>query len=666
MKEKLKAYSKKFKSGYLPGFPSNLSHKIEKAAKYKKIILAVYLLVAVFAFYHLLFARRIIPGVKIGSVSVGGLSFDQAIDKLEKREAGLQKDLNLKFADKIFLIKGEDIGLVYDWDAAVSRAFEVGRTGNLYIDNKDKIAGVVKQLYIAAFYDYENDMLSSKFTEIQGEINIEPIDADVEFLENELKVSDSQNGIKVDSKSLFKLVTSAFDKLDFSEKELPVEVVEPTIGVNDVYGLLSEVERIVFSDLVVKEADYKEEMIEKIVEVEPEEDGDESDKKDSGDDGNSEEDKNADEKDKETPKKETKVVTELVETGKKWQLTRDQMLDFLAFKRVEQEDGKSKVEAALDEIKFRAFVDELAFEVNILPRGKVTQESEGKVLSFELVNEGKELDADEFTERFKDAYFNMKSDVYLVMKKVSGPTDIEKYGIYALLGQGQSKFTGSAQARINNLTLAAERTSGVLVPPGKVYSMSEAVGDISTKTGYDTAWIIKGNKTVLGEGGGVCQTSTTLFRAVLNSGLPVVMRYPHAYRVYYYELDQPVGFDAAIYQPSVDFRFKNDTPNYVLVQSYADLKNSTLVFKLYGTPDGRDVEISEPIVTNRVPAPEPEYIDDPTLPKGEKKQIDFAASGADVSFTRVVNKGDEVLFEEKFTSKFKPWKAVYLVGTKED
>jgi vancomycin resistance protein YoaR len=296
----------------------------------------------------------------------------------------------------------------------------------------------------------------------------------------------------------------------------------------------------------------------------------------------------------------------------------------------------------------------------------VTKEEDGRVLEFELVEEGIELDIDKTTDSFKDAYFGLKAEAPVRVNAISGPIDPQEYGIFALLGEGNSKFTGSAQGRINNLTLAAKRTSGVLVPPGALYSFNESVGEISAATGYDSAWIILGNRTVLGHGGGVCQTSTTLFRAILDAGLPVVTRHPHAYRVYYYEIDSPIGIDASVYQPSLDLQFRNDTPNYVLVQSSWNLEEDSLTFRIYGTPDGRKVEISEPVVTNVTGPPAPEYKEDPTLPKGVVKQVDFAAGGASVSFTRKVTRDGEILYDDTFKTNYQPWKAIYLVGTKEN
>jgi vancomycin resistance protein YoaR len=199
------------------------------------------------------------------------------------------------------------------------------------------------------------------------------------------------------------------------------------------------------------------------------------------------------------------------------------------------------------------------------------------------------------------------------------------------------------------------------VPPGENFSFNKSVGDIDGASGYKPAYVIKSGRTVLDDGGGVCQVSTTIFRAVLNSGLPVVARTAHAYRVGYYEQGFSPGLDATVFSPSVDFIFKNDTNSFVLIQAYRD--GLTLYVDLYGTSDGRVATVSKPVVTSVTPAPPDLRQDDPTLPKGTVKQVDFAAAGANVSFNRTVTRAGQTLISETFKSNFKPWQAIYLVGT---
>ncbi|MCL5935535.1 MAG: VanW family protein, partial [Firmicutes bacterium] len=190
------------------------------------------------------------------------------------------------------------------------------------------------------------------------------------------------------------------------------------------------------------------------------------------------------------------------------------------------------------------------------------------------------------------------------------------------------------------------------------------VGEVSAATGYKQAYVIKSGRTVLDDGGGVCQVSTTLFRAALKAGLPIPERTGHAYRVGYYEQGGfPPGMDATVFAPSVDLKFKNDTPNYLLLQAYTVANN--LYIDIYGTSDGRVTSLSAPKVTNQTPPPPDLHQDDPTLPRGTVQQVDWAAWGANVSFTRKVTRGDETLVSETWNTSYRPWQAVYLVGTKD-
>lgn len=265
-----------------------------------------------------------------------------------------------------------------------------------------------------------------------------------------------------------------------------------------------------------------------------------------------------------------------------------------------------------------------------------------------------------------DAGRNLAVLVSLPIKIVPPDITTEKVnnlGIKELIGVGNSLFYHSIQSRIFNINLAAGRLNGILVAPGETFSFDKALGDVSAFSGYQQAYVIQNGKTVLGDGGGVCQVSTTFFRALLNAGLPIVERHSHAYRVGYYEEDSPPGLDATIFVPSVDLKFLNDTGHYILIQSKIDLDNLSLEFELYGTKDGRSVSMTIPVVSNQKPPPPDLYQDDPTLPKGEIKQTDFAAWGADVYFTRTVTRNGKTIIFDKFVSNYQPWQAIYLRGT---
>lgn len=296
----------------------------------------------------------------------------------------------------------------------------------------------------------------------------------------------------------------------------------------------------------------------------------------------------------------------------------------------------------------------------------------GRVILFTPSQDGLKIDDDILYRRLQDFGPKIMSQTkgnvsILIPLKVLKPTvtteDTNNLGIKELIGLGTSHFAHSIPGRIYNITLASSKFNGILVAPDEIFSFDKILGDVSSYTGYKQAYIIQNGKTILGDGGGVCQVSTTLFRAILNAGLPVIERHAHSYRVGYYEQDMGPGFDATVYYPSVDLKFKNDTGHYILIQTQADPYNMELSFSLYGTSDGRTISISNPVITNQTSAPPDLYQDDPTLPKGEVKQVDFAANGADVYFTRVVKKDGKIMLFDKFISNFQPWQAVYLRGT---
>lgn len=305
--------------------------------------------------------------------------------------------------------------------------------------------------------------------------------------------------------------------------------------------------------------------------------------------------------------------------------------------------------------------------------------ADGKVTAFRPSKTGRKTDVDLLKKRFAgtipmaskssgpDTDISVRIDIPVSDIAPSVTTDrANTFGIRERIGRGYSVFTGSIPGRIHNVALAASKLNGVLIPPGAVFSFNATVGDISAATGYQSAYIIKDGRTVLGDGGGVCQVSTTLFRAALDVGLPILERHEHSYRVHYYEDGgfKP-GLDATVFSPTDDLKIKNDTPGYILIQTKTDTENLNLTFELYGTPDGRKAELLDHKVWGQTAPPPPVYQDDPTLPAGVIRQVDFDSWGAKASFRYRVTRGTETLIDTTFMSNYRAWQAVYLKGTRQ-
>jgi vancomycin resistance protein YoaR len=199
--------------------------------------------------------------------------------------------------------------------------------------------------------------------------------------------------------------------------------------------------------------------------------------------------------------------------------------------------------------------------------------------------------------------------------------------------------------------------------------MGDVLGDVSLDNGYAEALIIYGNRTIKGVGGGVCQVSTTLFRTAFLGGYPIVERHSHAYRVSYYEQTASggvdpnlAGLDATVFVPVVDFKFTNDTPNWLLMETYVNPAARTLTWKFYSTSDGRSVEWDTTGLQNIEDPPEPLYQENPDLGEGEIRQVDWEAAGADVTVFRTVYRDGQVYLQDQFSTHYMPWQAVYEYG----
>lgn len=290
------------------------------------------------------------------------------------------------------------------------------------------------------------------------------------------------------------------------------------------------------------------------------------------------------------------------------------------------------------------------------------QSSDGKTIDFDTLSSTVSGKINEVVNAKSSKIIGIQIPVKILKPKIT-TEKANSLGIVEEIGRGDSRFAHSIPNRIHNVSLAASRINGVLIGPSETFSFAQALGDISKYTGYKEAYVIKEGKTILGDGGGVCQVSTTLFRAILNAGLPIEERHAHAYRVGYYEQDSPPGLDATVFVPNIDLKFKNDTDNHILIQSFVDPTELTLQFSLYGKRDNRQVTITKPVVSNQSPPPPPRYQDDPSLPKGEMRQVDFEAPGARVSFSRTVTKNGNVIIQDTYVSNYAPWQSVFLRGT---
>ena len=177
-------------------------------------------------------------------------------------------------------------------------------------------------------------------------------------------------------------------------------------------------------------------------------------------------------------------------------------------------------------------------------------------------------------------------------KSLSSTNDL---GITELIGRGESKFSGSPSNRRHNIKVGVSKIRGVIIKPGEEFSFNKYLGPVEADQGFKPELVIKAEGTVPELGGGLCQVSSTTFRAAMHAGLPITQRRNHSYAVQYYA---PQGSDATIYPGVIDLKFINDTGKSILIWPYFKTEDY-LVFDFYGTYDGREVKLNQPVVYDR-------------------------------------------------------------------
>jgi vancomycin resistance protein YoaR len=317
----------------------------------------------------------------------------------------------------------------------------------------------------------------------------------------------------------------------------------------------------------------------------------------------------------------------------------------------------------LDEGALRAYLETVAAQVDVPARDArlAFDPATGALTVVQTSQPGRSLDVDATLQGVQTALAGGALQAPLALTDVAPAVDsnrVAEMGIRELVASSSTYFAGSSASRVRNIEVAAEKFEGVVVPPNGVFSFNQIVRDVSSANGFEDGLVIWGDRTAVGVGGGVCQVSTTVFRTAYEGGFPIVERTNHGYVVDWY--GEP-GLDATIFTPYVDFKFRNDTGAYLLLDPVVDTVNGVMTFNFYGTSPNRTVTVSKPQIANVV-QPEPaQYVVDESLAAGEKDQVDWAKEGMDVTVTRTIVENGTTR-TDTLTSNYEPWRAVYLVG----
>ncbi|MGQ9599240.1 MAG: VanW family protein [Anaerolineae bacterium] len=594
-----------------PPARSERDHRRESWGVAWVLVMAIILAgVATLFILELWLADRVLPGVYVWDVDVGGLTREEAMARLQSDfRYPSDRYPTLFYGEQTWLVRPEELGTRLDLGATVDAALAIGHKGGLLTRLGEQVEVLLESTLILPVFSFNPGVGKIYLSQIARQVN-HPLRNASLVLGNDLSVQvvASQVGREVDEEATRQDLLQRISEMGGGRVALIVRESEPLL--TDLQDAQAQVQQILSGPVILTAPDLNP-----------------------------------------------------------WTIEPATLASWLILRPIINSEGQASLSVRLDPGLTRRFVQGIVDQVARPPtnaRFRFDDASGSLVLMAESVP-GQTLDITATVSLIEQAAMSEQRTVPLPLISIRpsiASEDGPRLGIVELLGEGKTQFAGSSASRIQNIVVGAAQFDGLLIPPGETFSFNHYLGEVTAEKGYEESIIIWGNTTRSDVGGGLCQVSSTAFRAAFWAGLPIIERWPHTFRVSYYE--PPKGMDATIYSPDVDLKWVNDTGSYILIHTAVDLENKTLTFRYYGTNPGRTVEMDGPYESNPVPHGLPIYREDPTLPKGQVKQIEWPKDGLDVTVYRIIKVNGVEVRRESFFSRYHPWQAVYLVGTKEE
>ncbi|MBB6624029.1 VanW family protein [Clostridium gasigenes] len=326
-------------------------------------------------------------------------------------------------------------------------------------------------------------------------------------------------------------------------------------------------------------------------------------------------------------------------------------------------DHNIEGEISYDEGKLKEFEDTVKSTVDVEPKdAKISTNSGNIVIIPEVV--GNKIDGEDLHNKLvENINKNLSNKVELTFELKESKARLTKDDLSQIdskLSSYSNSYRMTGDGRVRNMEIAAQTVSGIVLMPGDEFSYNDLIGDTTPDKGYEKANTYVGNKIVPDYGGGICQVSTTLYRAVMKANIRSTERRNHSLMVGYSE----AGLDATVAYGFVDYKFKNtyDFPIYI----EGAVGGGTVGFSIYGNKSKfgeKTYELVNEVLETYKPGNE--YVDDPTLEIGKEVIQSYGMTGYKASSYQVTyENGTEVNREIVATDVYGTTKSVVKRGTK--
>lgn len=562
-------------------------------------------------YIHRSYEGRIYPNVSIQGIAVGEMTPIQAEATLRARyEAFLRQPLVITYGDRQWTPTLDDLGMTFDFRGAVDMAYNAGR-GNGLIDDVQEIAAIWQHgLEVPLRVSYDEMRAQAYLAQLAREIERAPADAQVRLDGEQVAIVGSVIGRQVLVDATLTQVSQQLQAFVPSTISLQTRELPPRLDDATVAAARSRIATILQGPLVLR-------------------------------------------------------------VGKnEYEWTVSELADLIIIERVPADNG-DEIVVTLDrsalEQRLRLIANETE-KPGTRPRvawnnGNLTITKPGKP--------GLRLDEARARDMVLAALTGRDRTLELPMVATNPPiteANLQQLGIRELVSIGKSDFTGSAAYRVHNIGVGMQLLNGLLVAPGEEFSFNKNIGQINAANGFVEGAAIIQNRTQQEFGGGICQDSTTLFRAAFWAGLPITERWGHSFYISWYDKyalgprGNGPGLDATIFTGGPDLKFVNDTGSWLLIQAWSNPKTGVAQIELYGTKPNRTVDLTHKVY-DHTPAPtEPVFVADPEVPQGTIKHTDKARGGMTIDVYRLVVENGVPRPPELFRTRFRPWPDIYTLN----
>jgi vancomycin resistance protein YoaR len=579
------------------------------------LIAAVALLasaIGLFAF-RAAYADKVYPAVAVGDVPVGGMTVDQAAATVHHRAEELESGtITFSLNGRTWSPTLTELGASVDVDTSVDAAYALGRD-----DNAVARLGFTNQLLrgdqiVPLRTTVDRGALHAWFQSVNADIADPAVDATIAVDGTNVTITPEHVGTIVDENAATALILQSLRTLE------PVSAPLPT---------LDDMPRIHASDLEANKSQLAAAL-----------------------DG--------------------PIVASF--GGQKWEIPASDLAHFLTVD-VGWRDGGTAVDMALDRDALAAYLrDSFSGVVNSSPVDATVawNADQGGLVALTPSSDGYTILPEAFADAVTASFLADQAPVDIpaeVIKPAVDANNLAALNINSRLSRGDSNFDGGSEERDKNIYVGIDLLNGELVAPGGTFSFNGAVGEITADKGFVEAGVIEAETIGRDVGGGICQVSTTVFRAALLSGMPITEWWPHSLRLKGYERDGwTAGFDASILQSGSDpqywgdFKFKNDTDGYILVQSWTDYPHAYV--EIYGNDDGRNIEIGNPTFNTPDWKYEDKEVVDPEKPAGYMVQTQWPTEPYEAIVARTVTYADGETERQEFYSPYQGSGNVWVVS----